>query len=87
MISPSTDCSPERSWNPDTLRTQPKALEFVKTFFDAGKPVWRGSWPPEVGMERRCSCVTRRSVHHLRDLALINLPFPPGSPPRGLPEF
>ena len=25
--------------NPDTLRMQPKAVEFVKTFFDAGKPV------------------------------------------------
>ena len=25
--------------NPDALRTQPKAVEFVKSFFDAGKPV------------------------------------------------
>jgi protease I len=25
--------------NPDRLRMQPKAVEFVKTFFDAGKPV------------------------------------------------
>jgi protease I len=25
--------------NPDQLRTQPKAVAFVKTFFDAGKPV------------------------------------------------
>ncbi len=25
--------------NPDTLRTQPKAVAFVKAFFDAGKPV------------------------------------------------
>jgi protease I len=25
--------------NPDKLRMQPKAVEFVKTFFDAGKPV------------------------------------------------
>ncbi|MDN5850179.1 MAG: type 1 glutamine amidotransferase [Nitrococcus sp.] len=25
--------------NPDALRTQPRALEFVKAFFDAGKPV------------------------------------------------
>jgi protease I len=25
--------------NPDTLRTQPKAVSFVKSFFDAGKPV------------------------------------------------
>jgi protease I len=25
--------------NPDTLRTQPKAVSFVKAFFDAGKPV------------------------------------------------
>ena len=25
--------------NPDTLRMQPKAVEFVKAFFDAGKPV------------------------------------------------
>jgi protease I len=25
--------------NPDSLRMQPKAVEFVKTFFDAGKPV------------------------------------------------
>jgi len=25
--------------NPDKLRTQPKAVEFVKAFFDAGKPV------------------------------------------------
>jgi protease I len=25
--------------NPDALRIQPKAVEFVKAFFDAGKPV------------------------------------------------
>jgi protease I len=25
--------------NPDTLRMQPKAVQFVKAFFDAGKPV------------------------------------------------
>jgi protease I len=25
--------------NPDTLRTEPKAVEFVRAFFDAGKPV------------------------------------------------
>jgi protease I len=25
--------------NPDKLRTQPKAVAFVKAFFDAGKPV------------------------------------------------
>lgn len=25
--------------NPDTLRMQPKSVEFVKSFFDAGKPV------------------------------------------------
>ncbi len=25
--------------NPDKLRSQPKAVEFVKHFFDAGKPV------------------------------------------------
>ena len=25
--------------NPDTLRTLPKAVEFVRAFFDAGKPV------------------------------------------------
>src|SRR3989442_3431788 len=25
--------------NPDALRMQPKAVEFVKAFFDAGKPV------------------------------------------------
>jgi protease I len=25
--------------NPDTLRIQPKAVEFIKAFFDAGKPV------------------------------------------------
>jgi protease I len=31
--------------NPDTLRMQPKSVEFVKAFFDAGKPVaciWHG---------------------------------------------
>jgi putative intracellular protease/amidase len=25
--------------NPDQLRTQPRAVQFVKSFFDAGKPV------------------------------------------------
>jgi protease I len=25
--------------NPDTLRVQPRAVEFIKAFFDAGKPV------------------------------------------------
>src|SRR5690606_25616975 len=34
--------------NPDYLRTQPKAVEFAKSFFDAGKPVaviCHAGWP------------------------------------------
>ena len=31
--------SPGGVINPDTLRMQPKAVAFVKAFFDAGKPV------------------------------------------------
>src|SRR3954470_17530727 len=33
--------------NPDNLRTHPEAVQFVKDFFDAGKPVvviWHGPW-------------------------------------------
>lgn len=30
---------PGGAMNPDSLRMQPKAVEFVKAFFDAGKPV------------------------------------------------
>ena len=42
--------------NPDSLRMQPKAVEFVKAFFDAGKPVaaiCHGPWLAiEVGAAR-----------------------------------
>jgi deglycase len=42
--------------NPDTLRMQPKSVEFVKSFFDAGKPVasiCHGPWTIiEVGAAR-----------------------------------
>jgi protease I len=42
--------------NPDSLRMQPKAVEFVKAFFDAGKPVaviCHGPWTViETGMAR-----------------------------------
>lgn len=42
--------------NPDKLRMQPKAVEFVKTFFDAGRPVaviCHGPWTViEAGVAR-----------------------------------
>src|SRR5690606_17900287 len=42
--------------NPDRLRMDPKAMAFVKGFFDAGKPVaamWHGPWSVvEVGAAR-----------------------------------
>jgi protease I len=42
--------------NPDTLRMQPKAVEFVKAFFEGGKPVaviCHGPWTViEAGMAR-----------------------------------
>jgi len=43
--------------NPDSLRIQPKAIDFIKAFFDAGKPVasiCHGPWTIiEAGAARR----------------------------------
>jgi protease I len=47
--------------NPDTLRTQPKAVAFVKAFFDAGKPVaaiCHGPWTVIESGAARGRCMT-----------------------------
>jgi len=64
--------------NPDALRWQPKAVEFVKAFFDAGKPVavichgpWTGigrrhlPWSVDGDRSRRCE----GTAHHVMAIA------------------
>ena len=50
--------------NPDFLRVQPKAVAFVKAFFDIGKPSGR-TWPEQLLVRRNTTSLgipTRLSI-------------------------
>src|SRR5258705_1379427 len=56
--------------NPDALRMQPKAVEFVKAFFDAGKPVAVGCPGPRARLETGAAGGRRRAARAVAHIEL-----------------